>query len=117
MSKYQAITQDLPENTTLNVQKKCHKVKKSSGKLMYEVSLDSETNTYILKVDNITTTKRLSTGIDSETKEFNLSEILKNLEVKKNFGSIAKLLPFIDNHHDVGFIAAALLDLKIIKRV
>ncbi|WP_143230132.1 hypothetical protein [Acinetobacter boissieri] len=118
MAKYQVMANEFPSNhSSLNSPRKCHKLRKSSGKLMYKVNLSTD-NQYVLEIDNISATKHQIAqhgNSDSATESFDLSSILASLVIGKTFGSAAKLLPMLSNNNDAKFVTAVLLDLEIIK--
>lgn len=115
MAKYQVVTNQFPsDHSALTIPNKCHKLRKSSGKLNYQVNT-SDDHQYTLNIDNLSATKRQISQNGSDTQSFNLSSILENLVVGKTFGSAAKLLPMLPNESDASFVAAVLLDLEIIK--
>ncbi|MBF7683036.1 hypothetical protein I2F27_06810 [Acinetobacter sp. B5B] len=119
MAKYRVITNQPPVThpAFLGTPTRCHKLRKSSGKLEYQVNVSSN-NQYVLEIDDISAIKRQSAKeneLDSVTQSFDLSSILQSLVPGNTFGSASKLLPILPNHNDAKFVAAVLLNLDIIK--
>lgn len=115
MAKYKVVTNQFPSDTPISSSFcKCHKLRKSSGKLLYRISQCTNTNDYMLEIEDISPTKHVATENDG-SELVNLSNILSNLVVDKTFGSVAKLLPAFSNNHEAVFIVAVLLDLKIVR--
>lgn len=118
MSRYQVVKNNLPKNIILNKLYKCHKIRKSSGKLLYKIT--QESNSLFLEIDNVSATKRVSSNKNipgSVANEIDLYSILNGLQVNTVATSVAKLLPLIGDKNNAGFIAAVLIDLGVVKTI
>lgn len=117
MAKFQVITNQFSSDDMMNIPIKCHKLRKSSGKLVYQISQSTD-NQLILKIDDISATKRQIIQYGQNgllVKSYNLNSLLDGLVAGQTFGSAAKLLSTLPDQNDASFVAAVLLDLKIIR--
>lgn len=116
MTKYLVANNTLPNGFQFDTPYKCHKVRKSLGKLSYKIT--KEANGLILYIENINATKRQKSSQNvagTVAKKIDLTNILNNLPLNFQAGSVAKLLPFIGDNNNAGFVAAVLIDQKIVK--
>lgn len=116
MTKYFVANNTLPNNFQFNTAYKCHKVRKSSGKLSYKIT--KEANGLILYIENINATQRPMSSQNvagSVAKSIDLTNVLSKLPLNTQATSVAKLLPFIGDNNNAGFVAAVLIDQKMVK--
>lgn len=116
MTQYVVIRNTLSENFEFEKNYKCHKIRKSSGKLLYKITKKS--SDLYLRIENIVVTKR--TGSEKNVAGtvapiFNLTDILEILQPNTVAGSAAKLLPFLGDNNNAGFVTAVLVDLGLVR--
>lgn len=116
MAQYLVVRNTLTENVAFDKDHKCHKVRKSSGKLSYKITNDS--NGLLLSITDISPTQALianKEAADAVANSFDLDSILKALNVNSVAGSASKLLPLITDSVHAKFITAVLLNLGVVK--
>jgi len=116
MTKFVVVRNTLPENVQFDVNHKCHKIRKSSGKLLYKITNDLDGLS--LYIENIEAKKRVNSNKNvagTVAACFNLTNILQMLQPYIVAGSIEKLLPLIGNKNNAGFITAVLVHLGIVR--
>ena len=116
MAQYIVIGNAFPENVKLETEYKCHKIRKSSGKLSYKITQD--VNGLTLIIDNIVAKKRVSSRenvVGTVADTFNLSEVLEILRPNTIASSAKNLLPLLGDNNNSGFVTAVLIDLGLVK--
>ena len=116
MTQYVVVNNSIPENVKFDIDHKCHKIKKSSGKLSYKITKDTD-NLY-LYIDNLDTKPRANVDeneADNGLVKFDLNEILNKLKASTVAGSAIKLLPFVGDNYNAGIVTAVLIDLGLVK--
>lgn len=116
MAQYLVVRNTLTENVAFDKDHKCHKVRKSSGKISYKITNDS--NGLRLSITDISPTQALSANkeaADSLENSFDFDSILKALNVNSVAGSASKLLPLITGNVNAKHITAVLLDLGLVR--
>ncbi len=117
MARYIVVENVLPDDFQFDTWHKCHKVTKSSGKISYKITKDS--NGLSLYIENINAIQRKSSSRNapgSVAKKIDLDSVLNKLVLSTPAGSVAKLLPFIGDNNNAGFVTAMLIDLGMVKR-
>ncbi len=116
MARYIVVKNVLPNDFQFDTWHKCHKVKKSSGKISYKVTKESNGMSLYIENTNATPRNRSSTNTPgSVAKKIDLDSVLNKLELNTLVGSVAILLPFIGDNNNAGFVAAMLIDLGMVK--
>jgi hypothetical protein len=116
MTQYVVVKNTVPENIQLDIEHKCHKLRKSSGKVLYKIT--KESNGLHLHIVNTDTTQPASShdhAVDTKIKSLNLDSILNQLQPNTVAGSAGKLLPFLDENNNAGFITAVLIALGVVR--
>lgn len=116
MTQYIVVKNTLPDNFRFDTWHKCHKVRKSSGNISYKIT--KESNGLILYIENINATQRSMSSQNvagSVAKSIDLTNVLSSLPLNTQATSVAKLLPFIGDNNNAGFVTAVLIDLGMVK--
>ncbi|MBD3842890.1 MAG: hypothetical protein IE909_13610 [Campylobacterales bacterium] len=116
MTQYVVVRNTLPENVKFEVNHKCHKLKKSSGKLSYKITKD--TSGLSLDIENLIAKKRETSNkgvAGTVANHFDLKDILQILQPDTIASSAQKLLPFIGNKNNAGFVTAVLIHLGVVR--
>lgn len=116
MAQYLVVRNTLTENLAFDKDHKCHKVRKSSGKLSYKITKDS--NGLLLSITDISPTQGSNVNAevaDSVENSFDMDSILKALNPNSVAGSASKLLPLITDSVHAKFVTAVLLDLGLVR--
>lgn len=117
MARYIVVKNVLPNNFQFDTWHKCHKVTKSSGEISYKVT--KESNGVSLYIENIEATPRNSSSKNtpgSVAKKIDLDSVLNELVLNTSAESVTKLLPFIGDNNNAGFVTAMLIDLGMVER-
>ena len=116
MTQYVVISNSIPESVKFDIDHKCHKIKKSSGKLSYKIMKDAD-NLYLF-IENLDTKPRATVDENEANNglvKFDLKEILNKLQASTVAGSAIKLLPFVGDNYNAGIVTAVLIDLGLVK--
>lgn len=116
MSKFAVVRNTISESTQFDVEQKCHKLRKSSGKILYKITKDS--NGLSLSIEDIAATQpdyANENVAGSVVGNFDLTNILNVLQVGTVAGSANKLLPFIADSKNAGFVTAVLVHLGLVR--
>lgn len=116
MAKYVVVRNTLPENMKFNVNHKCHKLRKSSGKLLYKITKDVSGSS--LYIENLVAKKRAYSNKNiagTVANHFDLTDIFQILQPNTIATSAEKLLPFLGNKNNAGFVTAVLIHLGVVR--
>lgn len=116
MSKFAVVRNTISESTQFDVEQKCHKLRKSSGKILYKITKDS--NGLSLSIEDIAATQpdyANENVAGSVVENFDLTNILNVLQVGTVAGSANKLLPFIADSKNAVFVTAVLVHLGLVR--
>lgn len=116
MTQYLVVRNTISENVKLDTDHKCHKIRKSSGKISYKITKDLDNLS--LQIENIAANQRVNTDeteVDTVTDRFDLNSILNELQPNTVAGSATKLLPSLTNNNDAAFVTAVLINLGLVR--